>query len=258
MSTPASVRALELHLLAYRQAWRGTIITSFITPLLFLTAMGLGLGSLIDEGNRADLGDLSYVAFLAPGLLAFTAMQTGAFESAWPVLGALKWVRTYQAQIATPLRPQDVGVGQLLFITLRIFIAATVFFAVMLVFGTIESPLAPLAIPAALLTGLAFATPMVAFAVTRQSEQGFSAIFRFVVTPLFLFSGTFFPISQLPAGIRWIAFVTPLWHGVALCRGLTLGTIHALPALGHVAALLAFAGAGLAIALRAYNRVLTP
>ena len=93
-TTPPAVRAMEYYLLAYRRTWRGTVVTSFLTPVLFLAAMGLGLGELVDQNATADLGGVEYVVFIAPGLLAFAAMQTGVAESSWPVLGNLKWVRT--------------------------------------------------------------------------------------------------------------------------------------------------------------------
>jgi lipooligosaccharide transport system permease protein len=258
MGTPLAVRALEFHLTAYRRTWRGTAITSFLTPLAFLAAMGLGLGTLVDDAGTADLGGVEYVVYLAPGLLAYTAMQTAAFESAWPVLGNLKWMRTYFAQAATPLTPIDVASGHLLFIAFRILLASTAFFIVMTFFGAATTWTAIFAIPAAVLTGLAFATPITAFSVSRESEQGLSAMFRFVIIPLFLFSGTFFPISQLPAGIRWIAYVTPLWHGVSLCRGFALGTITAAAVAGHTAVLVAYAVAGLVIAFVFFRRKLTP
>jgi lipooligosaccharide transport system permease protein len=127
----------------------------------------------------------------------------------------------------------------------------------MVLFGAVESWAGVLALPAAVLTGLAFGTPMTAYAVTRESDQGFSAIFRFVVIPMFLFSGTFFPVTQLPVVLEWLAYLTPLWHGVALCRGLSLGTIGVWAALGHTAVLVGVAIAGLLVSFRAYQRVLT-
>jgi lipooligosaccharide transport system permease protein len=253
-----SVRAMEYYLTAYKRTWRGTIATSFLIPVLFLAAMGLGLGSLIDARGTADLGGVEYVVFLAPGLLAFAAMQTAVAESSWPVLGALKWVRTYHAQIATPLSPIDVANGHYLFVTLRLFVVSTVFLIVMAAFGAATSWTALLCIPAAMLTGFAFSTGFTAYAVGRENEQGFAAAMRFVVTPLFLFSGTFFPVTQLPQAIRWIAYVTPLWHGVALCRGFALDAIDALAALGHVAVLLLYSVVGLVLSFRWFQRRLTP
>jgi lipooligosaccharide transport system permease protein len=257
MATPTSVRAFEYYLTVYKRTWRGTAITSFLTPVLFLAAMGLGLGTLVNDSSTVGLGGVEYVVFLAPGLLASTAMQTATFESAWPVVGALKWMRTYYAQAATPLSPADIAFGHFFFVTLRVLLASCAFFVVMALFGAVTSWTAVFAIPAAVLTGLAFATPVTAFSISRESEQGLSAMFRFVIIPMFLFSGTFFPVTQLPVGIRWIAYVTPLWHGVVLCRGLALGELSFLGALGHTAVLVAYVLAGGFVAITFYRRRLS-
>jgi lipooligosaccharide transport system permease protein len=127
---------------------------------------------------------------------------------------------------------------------------------VMAAFGAVRSPLALLAVPAAVLTGLAFVTPVMAFAAVRRSDYGFAALFRFVVTPLFLFSGTFFPVSQLPWALEKFAYVTPLWHGVDLCRTLTLGTATAGMTAIHIVYLAAWVGAGAWASVRGYRRAL--
>jgi len=256
MATPTSVRAFEYYLTVYKRTWRGSAITNFLTPVLFLAAMGLGLGTLVNDSTSAGLGGVEYVVFLAPGLLASTAMQTAAFESAWPVVGGLKWMRTYFAQAATPLSPAAIALGHFFFVTMRVFLASCAFFAVMALFGAVTSWTAVFAIPAAVLTGMAFGTPVTAFSISLESERGLSSMFRFVIIPLFLFSGTFFPVTQLPAGIRWIAYVTPLWHGVMLCRGLALGALTPLAALGHTTVLLAYLLVGGFVAIAFYRRKL--
>jgi lipooligosaccharide transport system permease protein len=169
-------------------------------------------------------------------------------------MGAIKWIRTYHAMLATPLRVIDVLVGHLVWIAIRIFMVSAIFLGVMAAFGTTKSWTAVLTLPAGLLVGVAFAAPVVAFAATRESDAGFSALFRFVVMPLFLFSGTFFPASQLPSGLRPIAYATPLWHGVELCRSLALGSAEVLPTIGHVAYLAAMAVIGTLIAVRTYQK----
>jgi lipooligosaccharide transport system permease protein len=190
-------------------------------------------------------------------------MQTAIGESTYPVLGSVKWWRTYYAAVASPLSPFDVYLGQVWFIGLRILMNSAVFLGVMALFGAVHAagpggvgPL--LALPAAVLTGLAFAAPCVAWAVTQQQDTGFSLVFRFVMIPLFLFSGTFFPVSQLPAVIQPIAYATPLWHGVDLCRGLALGTATIGPVLLHVAYLSALVAACLRYGGRTFRRRLTP
>jgi lipooligosaccharide transport system permease protein len=241
-----SVRALLSWLTNYRRTWRGSIYSSVLNPVLYLGAMGLGLGTLVDKHGTASLGGISYLAFLAPGLMAASAMQTAVGESMYPVYTAVKWQKTYQAAAASPLRPGDIYRGHVLFTTIRLVMNMVVFLAIMAAFGAVRSGWVVVCLPVAVLTGLAFAAPLDAFAVTRQkSDQAFNVIFRFGMIPLFLFSGTFFPVSQLPAWIRPLAYVTPLWHGVALCRSLSLGNADLLGALGHVGYLVAVVLVGL-------------
>jgi lipooligosaccharide transport system permease protein len=249
-------RAFQSWLMNYRRTWRGTIYSSVLMPVLYLSAMGLGLGTLVDRhGGTASLGKLSYLVFLAPGLMAAAAMQTAVGESLYPVMGAVKWQKTYQAAAATPLKPGDIFHGHLIFTTMRLAMNMVIFLAIMSAFGAVKSAWALAAIPVAVLTGVAFAAPLDAFAVTRKkNDQAFNVIFRFGMIPLFLFSGTFFPVTQLPAWIRPVAYVTPLWHGVALCRALSLGTADLTGALGHIAYLAAVAIAGLMAGQRTYRR----
>lgn len=256
MSASPALRVYEHQALVYRRTFRGSIASSFLNPVLYLTAMGIGLGSYVDKGGGSSsaLGGLSYLAFLAPGLLAAVAMQTAAGESTWAVLGAIKWQKTYLAMLATPIGVRDLVAGHLSWVTTRLLIVTAIFLAVMVVFGATRGPEAVLAIPAAILTGLAFAAPISAFAATQENDAGFNAVFRFGVIPLFLFSGTFFPISQLPGFLQPIAWVTPLWHGVELCRGLALGTIDPLGLAVHVGYLVLTVVLGAAACLWTYRR----
>ena len=249
-----AVRELRFWLTDYRRTWRGSVISSVLGPLLYLGAMGAGLGSLVNRHAHAALGDVSYLAFNAPGLLAATAMQTAFGEGLYPVLGSVKWVGNYFAAVTSPLRPADVFRGHLLFVTLRLTMNCGVFLGVIAAFGAARSPLVILSLPAAVLTGLAFAPALMAWAVTRTRDTSFSVLMRFLMIPLFLFSGTFFPITQLPAWLRPVAYVTPLWHGVELCRALSLGTAGLAGAGVHVGYLLALAVAGFAAAQVAYAR----
>jgi len=253
MSSPA-VRSLQSWAYRYKRTWRGSAVSSVLQPVLFLAAMGLGLGSLVNRGHTTALGGVTYLVFLAPALLAAAAMQTAVMESAWPVLAAVKWLKTYDAMLASPLRVRDLLAGHLTWIGLRVLMVCTVFLAVMAVFGAIKSPEAVLLIPAGLLTGLAFAAPVAAYSVTLERDSGLTALFRFGVMPMFLFSGTFFPVTQLPAALRVVAYITPLWHGVDLCRHLALGEASFLGSLGHVAYLFLWFGGGCVIALTTYRR----
>jgi|CZKT01.1.fsa_nt_gi lipooligosaccharide transport system permease protein len=249
-----AVRALRSWLTNYRRTWQGSIYSSVLNPLLYLGAMGLGLGTLVNAHAGARLGGVSYLTFLAPGLLAAAAMQTAVGESTYPILGSVKWLKTYQAAVASPLRPADLFHGHLLFTTLRLVMNSLIFLVVMAAFGAVRSAWVLAALPVAVLTGLAFAAPIEAWAVTRNKDQSFALIFRFGMIPLFLFSGTFFPVSQLPAWIRPVAYATPLWHGVALCRALSLGLADLGGALVHLGYLAALAAAGIWVGRRTYQR----
>ena len=253
MNLALALRSYEFWLAQYRRAWRGTVVTSVVNPVFYLGALGIGLGTLVNRAGHTP-GGVRYLAFVAPGVLAATAMQVGTTEASWPVLGSIKWTRGYFAMIATPLGIRDVVVGHQLWMATRVVSSSAVYLCVIAAFGGIHSPYGVLALPACLLVGLAFSAPMAAYAATRDSEGSFTAIFRFAIVPMFLFSGTFFPVSRLPVPLEQLAYVMPLWHGVDLCRGLTLGTIGLLPALGHAAYLLAWGVGGLLAAERTYCR----
>jgi lipooligosaccharide transport system permease protein len=240
------------HAHAYRRMWRGSITVSFLNPIFFLLAIGVLLGTLVDRSDP-DLGGLSYLQFVAPALVAVTAMQTAASVTTFPMKAGLKWWRTYHAVVATPVRVSELVVGVLVWAGVRVVVACAVFVLVAAVGGAFISPLAALAPLAGLLCGLAFAGGLAAVTTGTDSDQWLVAIFRFVLVPLFLFSGTFFPIEQLPDWIQPLAWVTPLWHGVALARDLATGELGPLDAV-HVAYLATFAVVGALIAVRACDR----
>jgi lipooligosaccharide transport system permease protein len=225
LARPSSTigRVFEHRYLSYRRTFRASIFSSFLSPILFLTAMGIGLGTYVSDS--AALGGVPYLVFLAPGLLAATAMQSASFEATFPIMAGLVWGRIFHGMYATPISPRDIALGNLAWIVARLALITTIFTVVIVAFGAAESPLIVLAIPAAILTGMAFAAPIAAFSATQKTPDKFSTIFRFGITPLFLFSGTFFPISSLPAALQAFAWLTPLFHGVALTRALSLGTI---------------------------------
>jgi len=249
-------RVFEHRWLQYRRTFRASIFTSFLSPVLFLTAMGLGLGSYVSPSAIADIGGVSYLVFLAPGLLAATAMQSASFEATFPIMGGLIWTRTFHAMYATPISPRDIALGNLIWIGARLTLISAVFTGVIVLFGAATSPLVLLAIPAAVLTGLAFAAPIAAFAATQKTPERFAAIFRFGITPLFLFSGTFFPLESLPEVVRPLAWITPLYHGSSLTRGLSLGTLldDPLLAIVHVLILVACVAVGAWVMSRTIER----
>jgi lipooligosaccharide transport system permease protein len=247
---------IEHRAVQYRRTYRSSVFTSFLSPLLVLTAMGIGLGGYVDRSSDPILGGLPYLQFLAPGLLAATVMQSAAFEATFPIIGGLNWQRTFHAMYATPLSPTDIALGNLLWTAARIAMVATVFTVIIIAFGAAHSPLVVLGIPVAVLTGMSFAAPIAAFSATQRTPAKFNVIFRFGITPLFLFSGTFFPIESLPEFLRPVAWLSPLWHGVDLTRGLVLGTLDDQPAvmLAHLAILVAIVVVGSWATIRTVER----
>ena len=252
------LRALGHWMANYRRTYKGTIFTGILEPVFFLAAMGIGLGTIVNANTGGDgLAGFTYLDYLAPGLLAANALQTAMFESTYPVMSGTKWDKKYFAQIASPLRPQDVFQGHLIFIAFRVVTMAAIFLGVMTIFGVVHSPLALAALPVVLLLGLAVAAPVCAFAVTQETDSGFAMLFRFGMVPMFLFSGTFFPVSQLPDAIEWLAWLSPLWHGVDLGRAIVLGgdaSIGLGLALLHLGYLGLWFVTGYVLAIRGYRR----
>lgn len=250
MSLDLTLRQFDNWAAVYRRTWKGSLASSFLLPLLYLLAMGVGLGGYVDAGGgAASLGGVSYLEFIAPGVLVATALQVGVGESTYPIMGGIKWHKVFYAMIATPLRPADVMYGQLAFIAFRVASTCAVFVLVMATFGALVTPWGLLGLLVALLVGMAAAAPVAAVAVRLETDAGFALIFRFGVLPMTLFSGAFFPVSQLPDAVEWLAYVTPLWHGVELARALSFGSVSLWPALGHTAYLLVWfiVGAWLAV-----------
>ncbi len=248
-----SLRAFAFWMMAYRRSWRGTAVSSLLTPVAFLAAMGLGLGTLVDDGEGA-LPGTDYLVWLAPGLLAGTAMQTAVMETTFSVLGSIKWTRQYHAMLASPLRVVDVVAGHQLFVVFRLVTSLLAFLVVTVLFAAMGAGESLLALPVAVLVGVAYAMPVFAFSATQEEGTGFAMLFRFAIMPMFLFSGTFFPIEQLPDWLEPVAWVVPLWHGVELCRDLALGTATAAGAALNIGYLALWAGVGFWLGVRALTR----
>lgn len=248
----SALRVLEGHLVAYRRTWRGNVVTTFLNPVLFLAAMGLGLGTLVDRGNQ--LGSVSYLAFYASGLLAAQAMQTGVGDAAFPVMAGFKWTKSYHSALATPIAVRDLVVGQAAFILLRVALAAFAFALAAAAFGAFPLTSALSALPVALLCGLAYAMPVMAFTASRENETALIGVFRFGLVPMFLLSGTFFPLDQLPTWLQVVARLVPLWHAIELVRAITLADASAWPWAGHIAYLLLWLVVGAALAPRFFRR----
>jgi lipooligosaccharide transport system permease protein len=236
-----------------RRTWKGTVVSALVGPLLYLLALGVGLGKLVTNSSELP-GGVNYVSFVAPGVLAATAMQNAFTEGTYPVFGSFKWFGNYITAAYTPQRPQDILLGHAALVFVRVAGIEAVFFGFMGVFGTLHSPLAILALPAAVLTAAAFLLPLMALTMTLENESGLSTMMRFIATPLFVFSGTFFPWQQLPGWAHPVVFATPLWHGVELCRSLTLGTATWSGSLAHIGYLIGLTGLGYVAGRISYRR----
>jgi lipooligosaccharide transport system permease protein len=254
MTATTTLRVVESHARRYRHTWRSSVITTFVNPVLMLSAMGLGLGSLVDDNG--GLGDITYLAFLGPGLMVATAMQIAAGEASFPVMAGMQWIKSYDAALATPVTVGDLLMGQLGWATIRLAQTIVTFALVEVLFGAVTPAGGAASMIPAMVTGLAFLTPVAWYTAGLESDNGLATLFRFGIVPLFLFSGTFFPISQLPEWMRPIAYFTPLWHGVEWARDWALGLPSPWPWWGHAAFLFTVAGVGLAGAFGMFQRKL--
>ncbi len=251
--TTYAFRAYEYWLIVYKRIFRGTIASSILNPVVYLAAMGVGLGKVVNHGAH-PLG-VPYLDYVAPGLLAAVGMQVASIESAFPVRGAVLWNKNYYAMLATPLRVADLLFGHLLYVATRAAMVTAVYLLIITAFGVVHSPLALLAVPVGVLLGLSFAGYISALAITAERDP-FNPLFRFVIMPMFLFSGTFFPISQLPHGLREVAYATPLWNAVDFVRGSTLGTLTWSHGLLHLAYFVVVIAGGVFVAYRGYRKKL--
>lgn len=251
MAAHPAVAVFEYHLVTYRRVWRGSVFTSFVLPVLFFLGMGVAVGSYVDRGGALDI---PYLQFVGAGLVAFTGLQVALTESGFPVLGAFKWRRTYYGIAAAPPRVSDMIAGQLGYVALRVLVASTAFVLVMLPFQALRSAWAVVLPAVALLVGLAVAAPMFAYAATVQSPNQMAVMFRFAMLPMMLFSGLFFPVSQLPWGLQPVAYATPLWHGVELCRAAALGIDAAWPVPAHVGYLAVWVVGGFLLARARFRK----
>lgn len=247
-----ALAVLQYHLVGYRRTWRGGVLSSFLLPTLTVLGFGVGVGGFIDQG----VDGVSYLEWIVGGLLASTALQVAIAESTWPVYSSLQWTKIYFAQYAAPLRVADIMAGQLAFVLFRVLTSAAAFLLVTGVLGALRSPWAVLALPVAVLLGLAVAAPTYAYAATASSDSWLALLFRFAVIPMTLFAGVFFPVESLPVGLRWLAYATPLWHAVDLSRAATLGTAPVWSVTGHLLYLAAWAVGGWLLAHRALRRKL--
>lgn len=247
------LRAVEREMRVFSKLWRGTVFSTFLSPVLFLLAMGVGVGGLVDE-RSGGVDGLNYLAFIVPGIMAASAMQTAAGDSLWGVMAGMKWMRFFHGMVSTPLTPADVYAGKVIWTGMRIALSSSVFLAIATVFGGVLSPLGVLAVPSTVLTAVAFSASLSAWSATQEVDQNFSVVFRLGVMPLFLFSGTFFPISQLPDWAEPLSRLSPLFYGVDLCRMFTTGEPRWGDALLNVTVLVAITAVGWRVGTRTFTK----
>lgn len=245
----------EYFAITARRYFKMAAFSQLGAPILYMLALGVGLGSVVNKGAGAASLGTSYLSFIAPALVAATALQVGAGEATYPILhGGFKYQRTYFGMNATPVTATQIAQGTLAWIALRVAVSAVLYLFVVACFGGVRSIGAVLTIPVATLGAMAFAAPVAAYSASVETEGGgFAAIFRFLVTPMFLFSGTFYPVSTLPEWARLLAWVSPLWHATELARWVSLGplrlgsgvgSVSGVAALVHLAYLLTLTVAG--------------
>ena len=225
-------------------------------PVAYLFAMGVGLATLVDTSATAAFGGVSYLAFIAPALLISAAVMTAANEFTFPVMDGFKWRRVYYGPHASPLTPEQIAAGQIIAVTVRFVLQSAIYFGVVALFGASPSGWGWVSILVATLAGLSFGLPLMAYAATVKNDKGqFAMVMRFIVMPLFLFSGTFFPLDTLPLTVRWIGWISPIWHGTELGRVFSYGYDEApLLTVLHVVFLLGLAVLGWVLTRRQFAR----
>jgi lipooligosaccharide transport system permease protein len=246
-------RIWERNYLVYRRLWK-IIFTGFFEPVFYLFSMGVGLGALIGDVTGPGGITVSYTAFVAPALMAASAMNGSVLETTFNIFFKLKYGNTYEGILTTPMKPMDIAIGEIGWALLRGALYSTAFVIVMFFMGLTESWTAILTIPAAVLVGFAFGAVGLSACTFMRSWQDFDLV-TLVTMPLFLFSATFYPLDVYPAAIQQFARISPLYHGTELLRGLSLGVLD-WSMLGHIAFLLVMGVAGAFVANRRLDGLL--
>ncbi|PRB40119.1 ABC transporter [Arthrobacter sp. MYb23] len=230
------------------------VLYSVGQPVAYLFAMGVGLASLVDANSEAAFGGVSYLEFVAPALLVSAAVMTASGEFSYPIMDGFKWRRVFYGPHASPLIPQQIASGHIMASTVRFLLQSVVYFVVVAMFGASPSPWGWVSAIVATVAALSFGLPLMAYAASITQDKGqFALVQRFIVMPLFLFSGTFFPLDSLPIAVRWIGWISPVWHGTELGRVFTYGMDQdPLLTITHVVFLLATATVGWVLVRRQF------
>lgn len=246
-------RIWERNYVSYRRAWK-VIVSGFFEPVFYLFAVGVGVGALVGDvpGPGGEL--VPYAAFVAPAMMAASAMNGAVIETSFNIFFKLRFQKTYDGILTTPMQPADIAIGEIGWALLRGAIYSTAFIGVMFAMGLTSSWTAIFAVPAATLVGFAFGAVGLAATTFMRSWQDFDLV-TLVTMPLFLFSGTFYPLDVYPPVVQTIAKISPLYHGTELLRGFTLGVID-LTMIGHAAFLVVMGLIGAAIADRRLDGML--
>ncbi len=225
-------------------------------PVAYLFAMGVGLATLVDTNSTTVFGGVSYLTFIAPALLISAAVMTAANEFTFPVMDGFKWRRVYYGPHASPLTPEQIAAGQVIAVTIRFVLQSAIYFGVVALFGASPGAWGWVSILVATLAGLSFGLPLMAYAATVTTDKGqFAMVMRFIVMPLFLFSGTFFPLDTLPLAVRWVGWISPIWHGTELGRVFSYGYEEApLLTVVHVVFLVGLAVVGWVLTRRLFAK----
>jgi lipooligosaccharide transport system permease protein len=249
-----SWRLVERNLVVYRRIWP-LIVSGFFEPVFYLLSLGVGIGALVGTVAGPDGQPIDYTAFVAPALLAASAMNGAIYDSTTNVFFKLKFAKTYDAMLATPLGPADIAVGEITWAQLRGTLYSIAFLIVMAALGLITSWWALLALPATILIGMAFAAVGMACTSFMRSWQDFEFV-QLAVLPMFLFSTTFFPLSVYPRAIQVVVQLTPLYHGIELVRPLTTGAGVGIGLFGHALYFVGLAAIGFFLTARRLERLL--
>ena len=240
---------------AYGRTWRRSLVPSVLGPLLYLVVMGRVLGTLVADrgGSLARIDAPDYLSYVAPAIVAVTALVTASHESTGPVFRAMHGARTYEAMRGSPLTIAQIVGGHLAWMAVRVAATVALVAAVVVALGGARPGPAALLVPVNVLGGMAVATGVTAWSARQPTAGHLLAWQRFGVVPMMLFAGVYFPVDALPDGLRWVVQLTPLHHAVELSRDLTLGTGDTAATVGHVAYLGAVATAGAVAAVRTFD-----